>query len=339
MIILCLLGDSIVQVMVGAMSLTLSLSSLAEKEGEYDVVIIGGGPAGLTAGIYLGRLGLKPVIVEREALGGRMVNAPVIEDYPGVNSISGRELAEIMVEQAEKFNVRTIFPDEAVSFDLYDTIKTVKTRRGRVLRSPAIIIATGLSRKPLGIIGEQEYFGRGVSYCAICDAPFFKGKPLALIGYDDHALEEAVYLTSIASEVHIIPDNPIITASRRVLDTLKASGNVRIYEGYNVKEVVGDGVKVTGVKVVSPSGEVSTINVSGVFIAKGEAPTTDLLARAGINVDEKGFIIVNNRMETNVKGVYAAGDVTGIAFQIVVAAGQGAIAALEAFKYVKRVAK
>ncbi|ALU12016.1 thioredoxin reductase [Ignicoccus islandicus DSM 13165] len=305
--------------------------------GNYDVVIIGAGPAGLAAGMYAARLGLKTVILEKTMKpGGRTANAPVVEDYPGIERISGEELVDRFYKQAKKFNAEVVFGMEVVDLDVSGDVKVVKTKRGAEFKAYAVIIATGLSSKGLGIPGEKEYFGKGVSYCVVCDAPFFKGQPMALVGNDDHAMEEAVYMTSIASKVYVIPHADKIEASESFMNILRNSPNVEILEGARLVKIEGDGQKVTKIVVKLPSGEEKEIEVRAVFISAGEAPTTEVFKRAGIEVDKAGFIKVDPRMHTNVPGVFAAGDVTGIGFQIVVAAGHGATAALEASKYVKQ---
>jgi thioredoxin reductase (NADPH) len=171
----------------------------------------------------------------------------------------------------------------------------------------------------------------------VCDAPFFKGETMVLVGHDDHAMEEAVYMTSIAKKVYVVPHADKIEASESFMKVLRESPNVEILEGAKLKEIVGDGQKVTGVKVVMPNGEEKFLEARAVFFSIGEVPATEVFRKAGVELDKAGFIKVDARMRTNVPGVYAAGDVTGIGFQIVTAAGQGVTALLEANKYVKSI--
>jgi len=308
--------------------------------GEFDVVVIGAGPGGLSAAMYAARLGLKTVVLEKENKpGGRAALAPIVEDYPGIDRINGEELAQKFLMQATKFGAQVAFGERVVDADFSGDMKVVTTHKGREYKAPAVIIATGVSTKGLGVKGEKEYFGKGVSYCVVCDAPFFKGEPMALIGYDDHAMEEAVYMTSIASKVYIITHGKKIEASEAHMSVLRNNPKVEIYEGAKLKEIIGDGQKVTGIVIELPDGTTKTIPVRAVFISYGEVPSTEIFKKAGVEVDERGFIKVDTHMRTNVPGVYAVGDVTGIGFQIVVAAGHGAVAALEASKHVKRLKK
>ncbi len=320
------------------MRLRLGAPATKPKGGEFDVVIVGAGPAGLTAAMYAARLGLKAVVLEKENKpGGRAALAPVVEDYPGIERIGGEELAQRFLAQAQKFGAQVVFGERVVDADFSGDVKVVRTHKGHEYKAPAVIIATGVSTKGLGVKGEKEYFGKGVSYCVVCDAPFFKGEPMALVGYDDHAMEEAVYMTSIASKVYVVTHGKKIDASEVHMSVLRNNPKVEILEGAKVKEVVGDGQKVTGLRVELPDGTEKVLPVRAVFISFGEVPSTEIFRKAGVEVDERGFIKVDPYMRTNVPGVYAAGDVTGIGFQIVIAAGHGATAALEASKYVKRI--
>ena len=307
-----------------------------KKEEVYDVLIIGAGPAGLAAALYAARLGMKTLVLEKAlGPGGRIANAPLVEDYPGIERIKGDELAQKFYKHATKFGAEVIFQEEVADVDFSGDVKKVVSRRGNEYKGYSVIIATGLSTKGLGIKGEKEYFGKGVSYCVVCDAPFFKGQPMVLVGYDDHAMEEAVYMTSLASKVYIITQGNKIEASESFMSVLRNNPNVEILEGAKVVEILGDGNKVTGVRVKMPDGSERVIEARAVFFSIGEAPATQIFQKAGVELDKAGFIKVDPKMHTNIPGVYAAGDVTGIGFQVVTAAGQGATAALEANKYVK----
>ncbi|ABU82091.1 NAD(P)/FAD-dependent oxidoreductase [Ignicoccus hospitalis] len=319
--------------------LRLGAPAKRPKGGEFDVVVIGAGPGGLTAAMYAARLGLKTVVLEKDNKpGGRTSLAPVVEDYPGIDKIGGEELAQRFLNQATKFGAQVVFGERVVDADFSkEEMKVVRTHKGREYKAPAVIIATGVSTKGLGVKGEKEYFGKGVSYCVVCDAPFFKGEPMALVGYDDHAMEEAVYMTSLASKVYIVTHGKKIEASESYMSVLRNNPKVEILEGAKVKEIVGDGQKVTGLVVELPDGTTKTLPVRAVFISYGEVPSTEIFKKAGVEVDERGFIKIDPYTRTNVPGVFAVGDVTGIGFQIVIAAGHGATAALEASKYVKRI--
>jgi len=302
----------------------------------FDVIIIGGGPSGLTAAIYASRMGMKTLLLERELFGGRAIYAPIVENFPGFpEGISGAELTERMVKQAEKFGIEVKFPEEVLDLELDGTIKTVTTRNGQY-QSLAIIIATGTQRKKLLVSGETEFLGRGVSYCAVCDGPLFRGKTIAVIGYDDEALEDALHLSGFSKNVYLITPNEELDAAETLVNEFEKRENIKVVKA-RVKAILGDG-SVKAVSILdSRSNEETEISVDGVFISLGGVPMTDLVKKAGTMVDERGCIKVDRRQTTNVEGVYAAGDCTCGGMQIVTAVGEGAMAAMQASRYIKNI--
>ncbi len=298
---------------------------------KYDVIIVGAGPAGLTAGIYAGRRELKTLILG-EILGGQMSYAHLVENYPGVEPMSGKELAERMKKQAEKFGCE-VKMETVVNMELQGEIKKVITREGEY-RADVVIIATGSKPRRLKIEGESKFLGKGVSYCTICDGPLFKGKKVIVIGGSDAAVTSALYLSEIASQVFLVHRRDQLRAEEANQEKLKKSP-VKIIWNSVVEKIEGDEVVRKVLIKNLKTNEAKELEVDGVFIEIGEVPTTEIVKKAGVEVNEKGYIKVNERMETNIKGVYAAGDVIGSLAQIVVAASEGAQAATNAYLYLK----
>lgn len=301
----------------------------------WELIIIGAGPAGLTAGIYAGRRELKTLILEEKIPGGAAADSPLIENYPGFRSISGRELVNRMLEQCKSFGAE-IHELEAVN-ELYLTqqekiVKTAKNEYG----AKAVIIATGSHHRELGVPGEKEFRGRGVSYCATCDGPFFKGRRVAVVGGGNTAAVSALFLADIASEVSLIHRRDRLRAEEAIFRELQRKG-VKFYWNSVVKQIRGEKL-VKGIAIQDlKTGETRELEVEGVFINIGEEPNSQIAKNAGVAVDERGYIIVDSRQRTNIPGVYAAGDVTNCPIkQIGTAVGQGIIAAEEAYGYIKR---
>jgi thioredoxin reductase (NADPH) len=291
---------------------------------DYDVVIVGAGPAGLTAGIYCVRRGLKAVVVERAALGGQMMAASEIANWPGDKTVSGSELSRRMGEHAKSLGVAFLY-DEVIGFDASAREKTVMLRQ-KTLTCAAVILATGGQHKKLKLKGEEEYAGRGVSYCATCDAPFFKGKKVAVAGSGNMAVEDALYLSEVCAKTHLIAKT--LTAEQPLMERLKKS---------KVETVSDSLASISGADFVGSvtlsSGKI--LDVEGVFISAGHTASSELASMAGVELDGRGFIKVSRSMETSLPGVYAAGDVTGGIPQITTAVGEGCTAALKAYGYVK----
>ncbi|MEM7817145.1 MAG: thioredoxin-disulfide reductase [Candidatus Aenigmatarchaeota archaeon] len=297
----------------------------------YDTIIIGGGPAGLAAGLYAARRNLK-VIILSETLGGQMALAHLVENYPGVEPMPGLKLAEKMKDQAEKFGCEFKFA-RVVSLDLKSEIKKVKTSDLEYF-AKTVIIATGSHYRKLEAEGEDKFIGRGVSYCSTCDGPLYKGKKVAVIGGSDSAVKSAIYLNEIASEVYLIHRRDQLRAEEANQEQLRKT-KVKIIWNSVVEKIEGDNVvRKILIKNVNTN-ELTELAVDGVFIEIGEVPTTEIVKAAGVEVNEKNFIKVNEKFETNIPGVFAAGDVTGSFAQIVVAAAEGAEAATNAYLYLK----
>lgn len=298
----------------------------------YDVIIIGGGPAGLTAGIYSARANLKTLILDKSKTAGALAYASLIENYPGFEkSLSGKELLERMRAQALSFGVE-YKEEQVVAVDLNSETKEVISMKGSY-KGNAVIIATGsMGRKPT-IKGEGELLGRGVSYCAVCDAPFFKEKKVAVLGDSEEAVKEALYLTKFVEECFLITSSSKLKVDDN--HPLFSNRKIKILTGYSVREILGTDF-VTGVLIKDKDGNETQLEVAGVFVfLQGSQPISDFLGKS-IKLDEKGFIIVDSFMQTNIQGVFAAGDVASPHLrQVVIACAQGAIAALSAEKYIR----
>lgn len=302
---------------------------------QWDLIIIGGGPAGLTAGIYGARSGLKTLILEEKTLGGATAESPLIENYPGFPAITGQELVSKMAEHCRKFGVTIKEIEGALELDLSSEKKTVKTDQASY-SAFSVIIATGCHYRKLGVSGENEFRGRGVSYCAVCDGAFFKEKRVLVVGGGNSAATSALYLSNVASSVKLVHRRDQLRAEEALFRNLQER-NVEFLWNTVAKEIKGD-VKVRSVVVYNnKTGKTREIEVDGVFVQVGEVPNSQIAIQAGVKVDEGGYIIVNERQRTNIAGVYAAGDVTnGSVKQVGTAVGQAIVAATESFGYIKR---
>lgn len=298
---------------------------------EYDMIIVGIGPAGLTAGIYAARRNLKTLVIG-ESLGGQMSWAHVVENYPGVEPVSGLELAEKMKKQTERSGCE-VKVDTVKGVDFKGEVKKIMTADAEY-SSKCVIIATGSHHRKLNAEGEKEFIGKGVSYCATCDGPLFKGKKVAVIGGSDTAVKSAVYLSELASEIFLVHRRDALRAEEKNQENLKKTP-VKIIWDSVVERIEGDSNVKKIILKNTKTEETSELEVDGVFIDVGEIPTTDLFKSAGIEVNESNFITVNDKQETNIPGVYAAGDVTGSLAQIVTAAAGGADAAMNAYLFIK----
>lgn len=294
----------------------------------YDVVILGSGPAGLTAAIYTTRANLKTLIIAGKSWGGQLMLTTLVENYPGFpEGIQGPDLMMAIRKQAEKFETEIVDADFEFG-DFTNRPFKVSAANGKTYEAKAVIIATGADTKWLGVPGEKGFIGHGVSSCGTCDAAFFRGKKVVVVGGGDTALEDAMLLTNFAKEVTIIHRRDAFRASAIVQNRVKANKKINFLWNTEVVEIKGAD-KVTGVVLKDlKSGKVKNVPIDGVFIAIGQIPNTTVLR--GITLDEQGFIEVNNRTKTNVEGVFVAGDVHDSHYkQAITAAGMGCMAALD----------
>jgi thioredoxin reductase (NADPH) len=302
----------------------------------WDLIIIGAGAAGLAAGIYAARSGLKTLILEEKIVGGTTAEAPLVENYPGFNSISGIELAQKMAEHCRSTGVVIREFEKVLSLDLKDEKKIVKTNR-TVLETKTVIIASGSHYREIGVPGEKEFLGKGVSYCGICDGPLFKGKRVLVVGGGNSALITALYIAGLASEVKVAHRRDTFRAEEALVKALKEKANVEILWNTEVKEIKGEKLVKEVTIFNNSTKETKELPVDGVFVQVGETPNSQIAKEAGVNVDKDGYIIIDIRQRTNIAGVYAAGDVTNHPVkQVGTAVGQGITAALEAYGYIRR---
>ncbi|MBG0789518.1 MAG: FAD-dependent oxidoreductase [Desulfovibrionaceae bacterium] len=312
-----------------------SLSGFGTIEpGEVDLVIIGAGPAGLTAGIYAARAGLKTVVLEKQIAGGQVALTPVVENYPGFASVPGKQLMDIMSEHARQY-VPVNEGEGVESIDMGDPAKggplTVTTTRG-AYSAKAVILAMGAAYRKLGAKGEDKHFGHGVNYCASCDGYIYKGKSVAIVGGGNTALTDALHLKNLGVDVTLIHRRDAFRAQQPLQDSVK-NENIPVLWNTVVDEIEGDGRRVTSLKIRNlMTRAVSDLPVNGVFVTIGQEPATGLAKSLGVDLKPDGFIKVGPDMRTNVPRVYAAGDLTGGLQQIVTAIGEGSIAAMSAFE-------
>lgn len=304
----------------------------------YDLIIIGGGPAGLTAAIYASRGGLKTVVLESMMPGGQAASTERIENFPGyAEGVSGFELANSFYKHALNQGTEFIF-EPVTGMDLTSTVKKVFTNE-QSLEAKAIIVAAGSKSRMLGVKGEDIFHGRGVSYCATCDGAFYKQKKVAVIGGGNAALEEGVYLTKFASEVYIIHRRNEFRAARIAVDRAKENPKVRFVLDSIVEEIIGKD-KVEKVLIKNVKTEVQNeLEVDGVFVYVGTEPNSKFVCEY-FNTDENGYIITDNLLATNIAGVFAAGDIRNTPLrQVATAVGDGALAAVQVEKYLAKLEK
>jgi thioredoxin reductase (NADPH) len=304
-----------------------------ELRSEYDMVILGGGPAGLTAAIYASRSRMRTLVVEKEAIGGEAASTSMIENYPGFpEGIKGAELAERMRSQAQKFGAQIIV-ESPQTLDLRAVPKEVRLG-GQLVRAQSIIIASGTSPRKLGIPGEKELKGRGVSYCATCDGPIFADKDIAIIGCGNSGVQEGLFILKFVRSMTMVEFLPTIQAEEILQESMRAHENVRWLLNHETLSINGeDWVESITVKDRETGAE-KEIPVEGVFIYIGLKPNSDYLA-GQVELNEWGFIPTDERMQTSVPGVFAAGDIRETELrQIATAIGDGAVAASSAYHYV-----
>jgi thioredoxin reductase (NADPH) len=300
----------------------------------YDVIVVGAGPAGLCAAMYAGRGMLKALTIERGHPGGELLNTDLIEDYIGFESIKGWELAERMTEHAKKFGAEIVTDTVERIRKTADGWFDVLTARGKSYHAPAVILTAGGTPVKLGVPGEQEYAGKGVSYCAVCDGAFFKGEVLAVVGGGDAAVEEADYLTRYASKVYIIHRRHELRASRIIQERAFANPKIELVWNKRVIEIRGTAKGTEGVLLADTvTGEHAMLRVGGVFIFVGFQPNTGLV-EGHVKHDANGYFLTDERMMTSIPGLFAAGDVRSqLTRQITTAVGDATTAAIAVEKY------
>ena len=305
-----------------------------------DVVVVGLGPAGLMATIYALRYKLSTVVVGKQ-LGGELSLAHRVENLPGFKKISGAEWAEKVLEQVKELGAEVV-TGEVGRIDKKEKGFRVEMTNGKVFEAGAVIVATGSERRRLGVPGEDEYLGRGVSYCTTCDGPFFKGRRVALIGGSDSAVSGAVHTAEYASKVYIVYRRDRLRAEPAWVEEwqrLEKEGKGETIYNTNVVEILGDGQKVTGVKLDNPYKGKEVLEVDGVFIEIGGVPGTALVEPMGVELDERGYVKVGEGMETKVAGLFCAGDMTSKSAefkQAIWAMAQGARAAASAYRFLRQ---
>lgn len=304
------------------------------EEKIYDVVIIGAGPAGMTAAVYTSRGNLSTLMIERGIPGGQMANTEEVENYPGFEHILGPELSTKMFDHAKKFGAEYAYGDvkEIIDGEAFKTIKA----GGKEYKARAVILTPGAEYKKMGIPGESELGGRGVSYCAVCDGAFFRNKELVVVGGGDSAVEEGVYLTRFASKVTIVHRREELRAQKILQDRAFANEKIDFIWNHTVKEINDEKGKVGSVTLASTVDDSEhEFKADGVFIYIGMLPLTKPFANLGI-LNENGYILTNDQMETSIPGIFAAGDVREKTLrQIVTATGDGSIAAQAAQHYIE----
>ncbi|MHB9096186.1 MAG: thioredoxin-disulfide reductase [Eubacteriales bacterium] len=301
----------------------------------YDVVIIGGGPAGLSAGLYASRAALKTVMLERGMPGGQAATTDKIENYPGFpEGIPGPDLMIKMDEQARRFGLEVSFSEVLSVSQQQDGDFGIKTYDGEIT-ARAVIITTGAQSKLLGVPGEDQYRGRGVSYCATCDGAFFQGKKVAVVGGGDSAIQEGIFLTKFAEKVYIIHRRNELRATKVLQDKAAAHPKIEFVLDSVITDILGkDQVEAIKIRKVSTKEE-KAIAVDGIFVYVGKEPSTELF-KGFVDIDDRGYIVTDARMQTTRRGVFAAGDVRQTPLrQVVTAVADGAIAAVSADEYIE----
>jgi thioredoxin reductase (NADPH) len=300
----------------------------------YEVIIIGGGPAGLTAGLYTSRARLSTLLIESALFGGQMTTTELIENYPGFpQGVTGDELSRLMEEQAKRFGMKTV-AEEVVKVNLEGDMKVVQTHES-TYRCEAIIICTGTEYRKLGVPGEKEFAGKGVSYCATCDGAFFRDNQIVVVGGGDSALSEALFLTKFVKELTIIHRRDALRGTKIYQERAFANPKIKFLWNSIVQEIKGDTVVRSIVVKDVKTGKIKEFETDGAFLFVGLTPRTQFL-RGLINLDEAGYIITTENCETSIKAIFAAGDCRKRLFrQIATAVGDGATAAFAAEKYLE----
>ena len=302
----------------------------------WDVIIIGAGSAGLSAGIYTVRSGLKTLILDEKLPGGTISDASTVVNYPGFADISGGELAEKMTNHCKTVGAVIHELEPVTELELSGEKKIVKTSNASY-EAKAIIFSTGSHYKEVGVKGEKEFRGRGVSYCGVCDGPFFKGKKVLVVGGGNSACITTLYLSGLAAQVTVIHRREAFRAEESLVTDIAAKGNVTTLWNTEIQEIKGDKQVKTVTVIDNITKQTSELAVDAVFVQVGEAPNSQIAKTSGVETDEHGYIKIDIHQQTNLSGVFAAGDVTDHPIkQVGTAVGQGITAALEAYSYIRR---
>jgi len=302
----------------------------------FDVIIIGGGPSGITAGIYAKRSGLDAVIIEKSNVGGQVINTYEIKNFPTYTNITGADFCMKLYEQAE-YNGLKIVDDEVESCDFSGKEKIVKTKTNE-FRAKSVIICVGTKPRMLGLENEQKLIGKGISYCALCDGNFFKDKVVCVVGGGDSAMEDAIYLGGVCKKVYVINRSNVLRAQNILQESLKKNieknHNIEVIFNASVKKLYGDNV-LNGIDI-EENGNMKHMDVDGLFLAIGKDPDTKIFENQ-IELDKNKYIVVDNNLQTSVKGVFAGGDCTQkLIRQIITACSDGAVCATNANSFIKQ---
>ena len=302
----------------------------------WDVIIIGAGSAGLAAGIYTVRSGLKTLILDEKLPGGTISDASMVVNYPGFAEISGGEFAEKMTLHCKKVGAIIHDLEPVTELDLVGEKKIVKTSNA-TYEAKAVIFSVGSHYKGIDVKGEKEFRGRGVSYCGVCDGPFFKGKKVLVVGGGNSACITTLYLSGLAAQVTVIHRREAFRAEESLVSDISSKGNVNIMWNTEIQEIKGDKQVKAVTLIDNITKKTSELPVDAVFVQVGEAPNSQIAKASGVETDEHGYIKIDIHQQTNLPGVYAAGDVTNHPIkQVGTAVGQGITAALEAYSYIRR---
>lgn len=305
-----------------------------DKICEFDTVILGGGPAGLSAAIYAARGAASTAIIDKSMLGGQPTNYLELENYPGFGIIDGFDLMEKFEQHADRFGVKKFPMQEIAEIDLTSKTKTIKTNEA-TFKAKTVIIATGAQSKKLGVPGEKEFVGRGVSYCAVCDGAFYRDKVVAVIGGGNSAIEEAMYLTKFASKVYVIHRRDSLRAEKIIQERAFKNDRIEFVFDTIPKEILGDDLVNTIVLENAKTKQITNLQVDGVFPYIGFSPNIEGID-GQLKQDEAGFIVTNENMQTSQEGVFAVGDIrTTPLRQVITAASDGAVGAVYAIKYLE----